>query len=158
MLNRNIVFGKKRSLNKSIFSFDFWINYISKWTYPSVLNCRDNLDIEITQTKYFNIPVSGTKAGSHICPAVTWSESTNILSRHHKYNWSSHLGIHKQTNASWSLPRSQAVFYHFKMCRKWDVGNLCYGRLLQFYKWSYVLVGGETKLNLENWGQGVLYK
>ena len=29
-------------------------------------------------------------------------------------NRSSHLGIHKQTNACWSLPRSQMVFYHFK--------------------------------------------
>ena len=34
-----------------------------------------------------------------------------------EYNRSSHLGIHKQTNACWSTPRSQTVFYHFKICR-----------------------------------------
>ena len=32
-------------------------------------------------------------------------------------NQSSHLGIHKQTNACWSLPRFQTVFYHFKIFR-----------------------------------------
>ena len=33
-------------------------------------------------------------------------------------NWSSHLGIHKQTIACWSIPRSQTVYYHFKICRR----------------------------------------
>ena len=32
-------------------------------------------------------------------------------------NRSTHLGIHKQTNACWSIPRSQTVFIHFKVCR-----------------------------------------
>ena len=36
-------------------------------------------------------------------------------------NLSSHLGIHKQTNACWSIPRSQTVFYHFKICSKWEL-------------------------------------
>ena len=36
-------------------------------------------------------------------------------------NRSSHLGIHKQTNACWSIPRSQTVFYHFKICIKWEL-------------------------------------
>ena len=36
-------------------------------------------------------------------------------------NRSSHLGIHKQTNDCWSIPRSQTVFYHFKTCRKWEL-------------------------------------
>ena len=36
-------------------------------------------------------------------------------------NQSSHLGIHKQTNACCSIPRSQTVFYHFKICRKWEL-------------------------------------
>ena len=69
-------------------------------------------------------------------------------------NQSNHLGIHKQTNACWSIPRSQTVFYYFKICRKWELWCLCYGPPLPFYKWSNVLVGGETKLNLENWGAG----
>ena len=43
---------------------------------------------------------------------------------------SSHLGIHKQTNACWSIPRSQTVFYHFKICRKWELWSLCCGALL----------------------------
>ena len=30
-------------------------------------------------------------------------------------NRSSHLGIHKQTNACWSIPRSQTVLIHLKM-------------------------------------------
>ena len=34
------------------------------------------------------------------------------------HNRSSHLGIHKQTNACWSIPRSQTVFYQFKICRR----------------------------------------
>ena len=33
-------------------------------------------------------------------------------------NWSSHLGIHKQLNTCWSIPRSQTVFIHFKICRR----------------------------------------
>ena len=32
---------------------------------------------------------------------------------------SSHLGIHKQTNACWSIPRSQTVFIHYKICRRY---------------------------------------
>ena len=36
-------------------------------------------------------------------------------------NRSSHLGIHKQTNACLSIPRSQTVFYHFKICRNWEL-------------------------------------
>ena len=36
-------------------------------------------------------------------------------------NRSSHLGIHNQTNACWSIPRSQMVFYHFNICRKWEL-------------------------------------
>ena len=47
-----------------------------------------------------------------------------------KPNWSSHLGIHKQTNACWSIPISQTVFYHFKICRKWELWRLCFGQLL----------------------------
>jgi hypothetical protein len=69
-------------------------------------------------------------------------------------NWSSHLGIHKQTNACWSITRSQTVFYHLKICRKWELWSLCYGHLLQCHKWSNVLLGGETKLTLENCGAG----
>ena len=33
-------------------------------------------------------------------------------------NRSSHLGIHKQTNTCWSIPISQTVFIHFKICRR----------------------------------------
>ena len=73
-------------------------------------------------------------------------------------NRSSHLGIHKQTNACWSLPRSQTVFYHLKICRKWELRSLCYGPLLPFHKWSNVFVGGETKLIFKKKGLGVLYK
>ena len=43
---------------------------------------------------------------------------------------SSHLGIHKQTNACWSIPRSQTDFYHFKICRNWELWSLCCGALL----------------------------
>ena len=45
-------------------------------------------------------------------------------------NRSSHLGKHKQTNACWSIPRFQTVFYHFKICRKWELWSLCCGPLL----------------------------
>ena len=41
-----------------------------------------------------------------------------------KDNRSSHLGIHKQTNACWSIPRSQTVFYHFKIGKKWELSSL----------------------------------
>ena len=35
-----------------------------------------------------------------------------------------HLGIHTQTNACWSIPRSQAVFIHFKIfIRYGESGN-----------------------------------
>ena len=36
-------------------------------------------------------------------------------------NRSCHLGIHKQINACWSIPRFQTVFYHWKICRKWEL-------------------------------------
>ena len=39
-------------------------------------------------------------------------------------NRSSHLGIHKQTNACWSIHRSQTVFIHFKISIKYaESGN-----------------------------------
>ena len=46
---------------------------------------------------------------------------TEHLTDHILHNRSSHLGIHKQTNACWSIPRSQTVFYHFKICRTWEL-------------------------------------
>ena len=36
-------------------------------------------------------------------------------------NRSRHLGIHKQTNACWSILRSHASFTQFKICRKWEL-------------------------------------
>ena len=39
-------------------------------------------------------------------------------------NRSSHLGIHKQTITCWSIPRSQTVFIHFKLCIRYvENGN-----------------------------------
>ena len=60
------------------------------------------------------------------------------FTRNDDSSWSSHLGIHKQTNACWSLPR------HFKIWRTWELRSLFYGPLLLFYKWSNVLIGGDT--------------
>ena len=70
-------------------------------------------------------------------------------------NRSSHLGINKQTNAFWSIPRSQTVFHHFKICRRWELWSLCFGALLPAFinNWSNVLVQGDTKLNLDNLGR-----
>ena len=45
-------------------------------------------------------------------------------------NQSSLIGIHKQTNDCLSITRPQTVFFHFKICRKWDLGSLCCGALL----------------------------
>ena len=33
-------------------------------------------------------------------------------------NQSSHLGMHKQTNAFWSIPRAQMFFYYLKICKR----------------------------------------
>ena len=39
-------------------------------------------------------------------------------------NRSSHLGIHKQMNACWSISKSQTVFFHFKICIRYaESGN-----------------------------------
>ena len=41
-------------------------------------------------------------------------------------NQSRHLGIYKQINTFWSIPRSQTVFYHFKIWYKqWKVRRRC---------------------------------
>ena len=48
-------------------------------------------------------------------------ESRRAGEQERRSNQSSHLGIHKPTNACWSIPRSQTVFYHFKFCRKLDL-------------------------------------
>ena len=62
----------------------------------------------------------------------SWQQSLNEQHDHILPNRSSHLGIHKQRNACWSIPRSQTVLYHFKICRKWELWSLCYGPLLPF--------------------------
>ena len=61
----------------------------------------------------------------HICSESSVKMSTvnteqcNVIKKCTSVNnRSSHLGIHKQTNACWSIPRSQTVFYHFKICRR----------------------------------------
>ena len=40
-------------------------------------------------------------------------------------NRSSQLGINKQTNACWSLPKSQTVFIHFKTCIRYAENGNC---------------------------------
>ena len=86
----------------------------------------------------------------------SWTFEKSFTS-HPRPNQSSHLGIHKQTNACWSIPTSQTVFYHLKICRKWKLWSLCYGPLSLFYKWSNVSVGGKTKLTLDNCGAGGIW-
>ena len=68
-----------------------------------------------------------------------WTRLGDYFLFHPWANWSIHIGIHKQTNACWSLPRSQTVFYHFKVCRKWELRSLCYGPLLPFHKLGFIL-------------------
>ena len=45
------------------------------------------------------------------------SGDNNVAHRNPRANRSSHLGIHKQTNAYCIIPRSQTIFFHFKIFR-----------------------------------------
>ena len=118
-----------------------WLLVMQKYTIPA---SRESLDYSFGKSWWICLVVEFHLLAFHLQPEQGKRPS--------------HLGIHKQTNASWSIPWSQTVFYHLKICRKWELWNLCYGPILPFYKWSNVLVGVETKLNLENWGAGGIGK
>ena len=55
---------------------------------------------------------------------ITAHQTSTLAYFHIQSNRSSHLGIHKQTNACWSIPRSQTMFIHFKICIRYaESGN-----------------------------------
>ena len=85
----------------AILKYSFWFISFA----PRKLQHEDpSEEVEEPQHK----PVSDAKASSYLLRQVG-------------VNRSIHQGIHKQTNAFWSIPKSQTVFYHFKICRLWEL-------------------------------------